>query len=208
MNTDRANPAAEKSAQQPAKQKRRGWFRRNWKWFLPLFLLAIVVVGGGAGYWYLFLRVYKLDVVQRAMQAIADDKGMQEALGRPIESIKRPASLFSKDGWQEIMPSARVEENEIDVRWNIQGTKAQGKAHTFAKRRQGKWETLTLEVTPAGGKRVSIREAGDDENEAVPFVPGGNPEPPKSQGKKPEAKSPDINIDLPIPPGDTPPEKK
>ena len=117
--------------------------------------------------------------------------------------MKRPPSLSNKAGWQEIIPNARIEESEIDVIWNIEGPKGQAKAHLLAKRRQGEWQTVMLEVTPAGGKKVSLQEAGNAEGEA-PVFQGANPEPPKPQGKKPETKAPDINIDLPIPPGDAP----
>jgi hypothetical protein len=184
-------------------KKRRGWFRRNWRWFVPALLLTIVVVGGGALYWFFFVRVYNLKVCQDAMQTIAADKGMRETLGELIQPVRRPASIFSKAGWQEIMPNARVEKDEIDVIWTIEGPKKQARAHLLAKRRQGRWDTVMLEVTPAGGKRVSIQQVGD-ENDAPPPFQGANPEPPKPAGKKPETKASDINIDLPVPPSDAP----
>ena len=85
MRTDDIDVAAsDKHGQQPAKQKRRGWFRRNWKWFVPAMLLTIIVGGGGVLYWALFTRVYNLDVCQSAMRTIAADKGLQKALGQPI----------------------------------------------------------------------------------------------------------------------------
>jgi len=188
----------DKNAQKQAQQKPRGWFRRNWRRFV-LLLLAIVVVGGGALYWNFFLRVYNLEVCQKAMQTIAADKGMQETLGQPIKNVFWPS--------QETVPNARIEEDEIDVIWNIEGPKKQARAHLLAKRRQGRWDTVILEVTPAGGKRVSIHEADNGEDAPPPWQ-GANPEPPKPQGKKPETKGSDINIDLPIPPADAPAETK
>jgi len=197
MSTDDIDMAAvERHVEQYAKQKRRGWFRRNWRWFVPALLLTIVVVGGGALYWALFIRVYNLEVCQSAMRTIGADKGMQESLGQPIKNVLWPS--------QESMPSFRIEKEEIDIRWSIVGSKGQvARAHLFAKRRQGKWDTVVLEVTPTGGKKVSVREAGDTEGDA-PIFQGANPKPPKPQGKKPETKSADINIDLPIPSGEAP----
>ena len=191
MSTD----AIDKNVQKQAQQKRRGWFRRNWRWFVPALLLTIVVVGGGALYWAFFVRVYNLNVCQSAMRTIAADKGVQETLGQPIKNVFWPS--------RETMPNARIEENEIDVIWNIEGPKKQAKAHLLAKRRQGRWDTVILEVTPAGGKRVSIHEP-DTGEDAPPLFQGANPEPPKPDVKKPETKGSDINIDLPIPPGDAP----
>ena len=174
-------------------RKRRGWFRRNWRWFVPALLLTIVVGGGGALYWTFFLRVYNLDVCRQAMQTINADKGLQAALGQPIRTVNWPS--------RETVPNARIEESEIDVIWNIEGPKGQAKAHLLAKHRQGMWQTVMLEVTPSGGKRVSVQEAGNPEGDAPPFQ-GANPEPPKTQGKKPDAKAPEIN--LPVPPDDAP----
>ena len=188
--------------------KRRGWFRRNWRWFVPVLLLTIIVGGAGALYWNFFIRVYNLEVFQAAMRTIGADKDMQKTLGQPIEPVRRPPSLFSKAGWQEIVPTARIEENEIDItKWQIEGPKGQAKAHLLAKKRGGEWQIVMLEVTPVGGKKVSLHEAGGGEDEA-PVFHGGAPTSPPAQGKKQDAKSPDINIDLPGLPPDAPAEKK
>ena len=87
MNMDNIDLAAlDRDLQELARDRQqRGWFRRNWRWFVPALLLAIVVVGAGALYWAFFLRVYNLEVCQSAMQTIEADKGMQEALGQPIK---------------------------------------------------------------------------------------------------------------------------
>jgi hypothetical protein len=189
--------AVDTNAAQPPKTKKRGWFRRNWRWFVPALLLTIVVVGGGALYWNFYIRVYNLEVCQAAMKTIAADKGMQDSLGQPMAPAKWPS--------REVMPNARVEESEIDIRWTIEGPKAKALAHLLAKRRQGKWQTVMLEVTPAGGKKVAIQEVGTGEDEAPPSPFGnGSPEPPKPQDKKPATKPADMNIDMPIPPGDAP----
>jgi hypothetical protein len=184
--------------------KPRGWFRRNWKWAVPLGLLVVVVVGAGVGYWAMFLRVYNLDVCRSAMQAIESDPSVREALGEPIRSVKRPS--------QASMPSAQVYEKEIDIRWNIEGPKGSAKAHVHANlSQQGKWETKVLEVTLADGKRRPIRAPGDSADDAPPFVPAGQGANPGAQTpgpKSPETKGSDLNIDMPIPPADAPPEAK
>ena len=56
-------------------QQQRGWFRRNWRWFVPALLLAVIVVGGAAIYWSMFLRITRSAVCRSAMQTIRDDKG-------------------------------------------------------------------------------------------------------------------------------------
>lgn len=178
---------------------RRGWFRRNWLWFVPAILLTIVVGGGGAIYWAFYTRVYNLDVCQSAMVTIESDPRLQKALGDSIQPVKWPS--------REVAPNARVDENEIDVIWHVEGSKSRAKAHLQSKLRQGKWETIELKVTLANGKSLSLRDVGSSANEAAPFVyPGPAPAtPPKSETKTPETKAPDINL---IPPSDVPPGAK
>jgi hypothetical protein len=194
MNTDGADKTDTNAPKQPP-QKRRGWFRRNWRRFV-LLLFVIILAGGGALYWNFFLRVYNLRVCREAMKTIAADKGMQETLGPPIKNAYWPS--------QETMPNARVENDEIDVRWSIVGSKEQmARAHLNARRRQGRWDILVLEVVPAGGKRVSIHQADNGEDLPPLYVaPGAKPEAPKTEEKKPDTKGPDINVS--IPPGDAP----
>ena len=100
--------ALERDLQELAAQKRRrGWLRRNWLWFLPTLLLALIVLGAGVGYWWFFVRVYRLDVVRAAMQTIQNDKELREKLGQPIGVVWWPS--------QSAAPNARIEETEKDV---------------------------------------------------------------------------------------------
>jgi hypothetical protein len=177
VDNDRFEP---KSVRQEAK---RGWWSRNWLWFVPTMLLAVILLGGGAIYWALFARVHGLAVYQTAMQTIAADRELQQKLGQPIEAVSWPP--------RSAAPSARIEDREIDVRWAVQGPKARGEAHLQAKLLAGQWELVILEVD---GKRVAL----PDEGGAAPFDAS------KSQAKEPESKGPAPEINLPIPPGDGP----
>ena len=170
-------------------QAERGWYRRNWRWFVPTALLTVIVVGGAALYWALFLRVYGLEVCQSAMRTIRADKQLQEALGQPIQTVKWPS--------RSAAPSARIEESEADVLWSIEGPKGRAKAHVFARRMLGKWETVTLDVVLPNGKKVLLNEAGDSEAQAPPFTA------PKAEPNKPETNAPPPEINL-APPADAP----
>lgn len=171
-------------------QRQRGWFKRNWLWFVPVLLLAIVVLGGGFLYWSLFIRVYHLPVCQSAMRTIQADKSLQNSLGQPIQPVYWPS--------REAAPSARIEESEIDVRWNIEGPKSHAKAHVLAKLRQGQWEIIQLEVLLAGDKRVSLADAAGGADEAPAFAP------PKPGTDKPSSNMPAPEINLSAPPDDGP----
>jgi hypothetical protein len=192
--------ALDKDLRKLTTPKHHGWFRRNWKWVVPLDLLITVVVAAGVLYWLFFARIYNLDVCQKAMLAIGSTPALLEVLGEPIQPVKRPS--------QETIPNARIEEGEIDVIWYIAGPKGQAKAHVNARKRQGEWETVVLEVTLPGGKKIPIQAPGDSGNVAKPWAPGANPTAPNPGTDRPETKGSDLNIDLPIPPADGPPEAK
>ena len=99
-------------------QKERGWWRRNWRRLVLVLLLLAVVIAGGA-YWLLIGRIHHLDVYQTAMEAIRADKQLQQQLGEPMHSVKWPL--------RSAVPSARIEDREIDIRWGIHGPKARAR---------------------------------------------------------------------------------
>jgi hypothetical protein len=156
-----------------------------------MFLLLLAAIGGGVGYWWFFFRVRNMEAYQTAMQKIQADHRVQEALGQPIEAVNWPL--------REAVPNARIEDQEIDIRWPIQGPKASAQAHVHQKPMQGKWQTDQLEVTLPGNKRVAIRDTDENDPDAAPLFNA----PPKS-GDKPDAKQPEKNapppdINMPIP---------
>ncbi len=165
--------------------KKRHWFRR------VLLLLAVIVAGGAAcGYWFLIGRVRGLDVYRTAMEMFEKNKDLQSELGQPITAAAWPP------------PSARIEEGEIDLRWDIQGPKGRAQADLHARRAQGKpSDIVLLGYTVPGKKRVSLAEAIQGGNVAPVYHKG-----PSSPSSKPKNDAPPPDIDMPLPP-DTPPEK-
>jgi hypothetical protein len=192
--------ALDKDLRKLTTPKQHGWFRRNWKWVVPLDLLITVVVAAGVLYWLFFARIYNLDVCQKAMLAIGSTPAVLEVLGEPIQPVKRPS--------QETIPNARIEEGEIDVTWYIAGPKGQAKAHVLSRKRQGEWETLDLKVILPGDKKIPIQTSGDKANEAKPWVPGTDAAPPNPNANRPTTKDSDLNVNFPDLPPDGPPETK
>ncbi len=167
-----------------AERQKRGWFRRNWLWFIPTLLVVIVLAGGAGAYWVLFTRVYQLDVYQSAMKQIEADGPVCRELGNPITAATWPP------------PSARIEATEIDVRWHIEGPDGRAKAHVLAKRMQGKWEIIQLEVILANEKRLAITSDTESSADAPAFVPpAATPETTPSAASStaaPEANAPSL----------------
>jgi hypothetical protein len=171
---------SDKDVKQDAAQKPRGHKGRR---FLAVVLLILLAAAAG-GYYWVFCRVYVVDTYRTAMETIVKDQAVQQALGQPIKRAWWPP------------PSARLEDRERDIRWEITGPKNpmdHAEAHVFARKTGDKWEIKTLEVVlQPSRKKISLDVKGD--NEAPPFIN------PKVENKKPEAKGPGPDIEMPVPP--------
>jgi hypothetical protein len=184
MNMDNIDlEALQRDLEEFAKEReKRGWFRRNWLWFVPTLLLGIVVVGGAAGYWALFVRVYQLDVYKDAMKQIEADPKVKQALGDSIQPGKWPA------------PAARLEASEQDLRWPLQGTKTRAKAHLNAKLMQGKWELIQVDIVLEDGKHLNVALAADSANDAPSF---STAKPDDKKANEPSGPAPELNFEVP-----------
>ena len=159
------------------------------------------MIGAGVLYWAFYTRVYNLDVCQSAMSAIASDAAVLEALGEPIQAVKWPS--------QEAMPNARVDESEVDVIWTRRRTEGPSQGACAFQETAGQVGNGDPGSHAARRQeKMSIRAPGDSDNEAKPWTPDANPAGKEPETKRPETKGSDLNIDLPIPPADGPPESE
>jgi hypothetical protein len=149
----------------------RGWFSSNWKWFVPVLLLLILLVGGGIAYYLIYQRVFSHEAYQQSMSKILENKEIKESLGEPVKT------RFTNPG-----PSIRQDSTETNILWTLAGSSGkEAKAHVFQRLMDGKWETIIAEVTLPSGKKVSLID--EEEGGAPPFQPQAAP--------APEAKTPD-----------------
>ena len=69
--------------------ERRGWFGRNWKWFVPTGCLTFVLIAAllGCGIFFVFTKATKAsDAYQTAFDTAKDDPRVIAALGKPIDA--------------------------------------------------------------------------------------------------------------------------
>ena len=181
MNSKDVDLAADGRNAPKLARKRRGWFGRNWLWFVPVLLALLILFGAGWGYWVFFGRVYCLDEYRSAMEKIEGSDQLRSKLGEPILAA----------GWPP--PSPRLEDREREVRWDIQGPKGRAKAHILARLMQGNWEFVIMEVTFTDGRKVSLVDeigaAGD-----APRFEGTKPE---SEKPETDVPPPEINLQMP-----------
>jgi hypothetical protein len=192
MSFDNSNPNALDATFPGAQQKPRGWWSRNWKWFVPSVFLFMVLIccGGPLGIVYLvFSGLYNSEAYKMTMEKIKNSEELKQELGQPIENVWNPP------------PSFRIEENadgrgDADARWEIEGPKGRGRAHVIARMSDKKWEIVTIEVTiVSNNKKIVLKDEGGG-NVAPPFKPQGAAEGEKKEGAAPP---PDLSPNIPMP---------
>ncbi len=171
-------------------QPQRGWFARNWLWFIPSLLIILFIFCCGVPAFIGFgvaSKALRSGPYEVAMQKIQADPTIKRELGEPIEDVS----------W---IPAGRLEfENdrgEADLRFDVAGPKGQAKAHMAARFGNAKWELTILEVTLSSGKTLQLLK---DEGNDAPAFQGTKP-----ANAKPESKGPAPELNLSIPSDDGP----
>jgi hypothetical protein len=125
----------------PPEQK--GWFGRNWKWFIPTGCLSIILIiacGIGAVVYFAIGSIKSSYVYAEALNKAKANSAVVSELGEPIEA-----------GWQ-INGNVNIEgeSGNADVKIPISGPKKAGAIYATAVRTHGKWDFSTLEVEIEG----------------------------------------------------------
>jgi hypothetical protein len=183
MSTNPDRSAALDRGSQQLDQSQRGWWSRNWKWFVPgvIFVCLVLIF---VFLTTVYVMIHRREPYMATMQAARDHQEVKEALGESIKDLRWiPGGRYGVSG----------DQGDAEMIWEIAGSRGQGTLHVVARRRGGKWEYITMEATLPGGKKVSLIKE-DEGNVAPPFKPQG-----EEAAKKPEADAPPLNIDLKIP---------
>ena len=103
---------------------RRGWWSRNWRWFVPTALLCSALLCGGCciGIFGAVFGVLKSsEPYQMALERVQKDPQLIQHLGEPIEEV----------GW---FPSGEitVQNGRGDARFDFEVAGPKGKAHVRA----------------------------------------------------------------------------
>ena len=125
----------------PAPQK--NWFERNWKWFVPLgcmSMLVLVAAFVAAIFGFVESTVKNSGAYKQALARAQTDPRVVESIGQPI----RPGWLVSGS----INVSGDFGEANISI--PISGPKGEGKLYVGAKKIAGLWQFETLEVEVRG----------------------------------------------------------
>jgi hypothetical protein len=123
--------------------QQKGWFGRNWKWFVPvgcLSMVMMIVVLVAAVAYFALGSIKSSYVYQEAIAKTRSNAAVVRELGEPIEP-----------GW---LISGNINVNEssgnADVSIPVSGPKKSGKVYVSAVKKLGKWDFSALEVEIEG----------------------------------------------------------
>jgi Cytochrome oxidase complex assembly protein 1 len=127
----------------PPAEPRKGWFGRNWKWFVPSGCLTIIVLIAA------FVGGILMIVVGSVKSSGAYTQALAQAQASPqvAEKIGRPV----KPGWF-VSGSVNVsgDSGDADISFPISGPIGKGKVYAVAKKSAGAWQFETLQVEVDG----------------------------------------------------------
>lgn len=132
----------------PPQQK--GWFSRNWKWFVPVGCLSMVVMAVAvvaAIIFFIFGAMKSSDVYQQALAKARSNPDVVRELGEPIETGWLMSGSINVSG----------DSGNADMKIPVSGPKKSGAVYAVAIKRLGKWDFSTLEVEIEGEtKRINL----------------------------------------------------
>jgi Cytochrome oxidase complex assembly protein 1 len=123
----------------PPPVQRKGWFSRNWKWFLPTVILApllllALLIGGILS--LVFGMIKSSEPYQHAVSVATQDSRVNAQLGAPVTP-----------GW---FMSGSINESgssgTADIAIPLKGSQRQGTLYVGAQKSAGRWRYQRLEM--------------------------------------------------------------
>jgi hypothetical protein len=189
MDTENISLEAHRQDVTPPLPPQRGWWSRNWLWFVPTTLVVMMLLCCGCvtGVIFFVASQLRLEPFPKALKLVQEDPRVIEKLGTPII-------------YASIIPSGErnVKDGRGEARMNFDVAGPKGKAHVHLQARciDSKWGFTQLEVEFNSNDRINLRvDSGDD----APAFHGT-----KSTPKKSNVNTPAPEINLPTPPNDMP----
>jgi hypothetical protein len=124
-------------------EPRKGWFARNWKWFIPSGCLTLLVL--------LFALIAGIvSIVEMSIKSSgAYTQALAQVEAAPV--VSSTIGLPLKQGWfvsGSINTSGDA--GEADISFSVSGPKGSGKIYAVSKEAAGVWHSETLQLQPDG----------------------------------------------------------
>lgn len=127
----------------PHPPEQKGWFGRNWKWFIPTGCLSIILlaaIGIGSIVYFALGSIKSSYVYTEALNKAKSNPAVVSELGEPIEAGWRLSGNINVDG----------DSGKADVKIPVSGPKKSGSIYATAVKKQGKWDFSALEIEIEG----------------------------------------------------------
>ncbi|QSX79150.1 cytochrome c oxidase assembly factor Coa1 family protein [Agrilutibacter solisilvae] len=127
------------------------WFGRNWKWFVPvgcLSLLLLFLIAVAALVYGVFGMMKGSDPYRHAMAAAQAHPAVVQALGTPLHpglSVTGSIEVSDDDG-------------RADIRFPIRGPRGEGTVYVDAHRVRDQWVYDVLEIDVGQPARIDLRD--------------------------------------------------
>ena len=137
-------------------RKGKGWWSRNWKWFVPVGCLGILVCIGifvGVVCGFAFMMIRASDPYQTAVAMAKSDPRVTAALGGLITTgLLVDGSINERSDWST--GSGGSSSGSADLHIPLHGPKGEGNFHAVGIKANGKWTYQTLIVEAKRTKQV------------------------------------------------------
>jgi hypothetical protein len=156
--------------------RRRGWLGRNWKWFVPVFVLLLFVLCAGVAVALFFkfvgqgelLEIYRADGVIKASEPFRMAIEQLEADGEVVKRLGEPAEAVGYASGSVIESSdddngGGESTGNANFYFELAGPKGAADVACQGKMVDGKWGLSVLKVTFDDGTRHSVEISGGDD---------------------------------------------
>ncbi len=121
------------------------WWGRNWKWFVPVGCLGMIVISIGFVtiiFFLVFSVIKSSDVYKEAIAIAEAHPSVQETIGTPLEEGTFVSGNLNTSG-----PSG-----EADLAIPVSGPNGKGTIYAVAEKSAGQWtfSTLAVEIKETG----------------------------------------------------------
>jgi hypothetical protein len=183
----------------PPKTAARGWFPRNWKWFVPSTFTLVAVLAGVAAFGYVQVRSYRYrqnPAYQAALAEVQANKQVQDLLGEPVVD-----SDWNPQGAIELRDNATL--GEARFNFTVSGPKGHADVGAEARMVDAQWALTRLELITQDSERIRLTKEilAKQKVDTPAFNPKAEQQE-NSTADQPPQESKELNVQVPdLPPG-------
>lgn len=175
-----------------AEPPKRGWFRRNWLWFVPTIILLPIFLCGGcfATIFYAVVSGIKgSGAYQTALERVQQSPEVQAAIGQPITDTT-------------VFPTGNIQttnnEGTAKLLFSVAGPNGTANVDLNAILVDGTWHYEKLDVTCSDGSTIDLSDEPVVLEGDAPVFGDEAPEAEEApaEDERPKRPAPELNIDI------------